>query len=304
MDDGGTPIPPPFAFVAKVRYPLFSLTASGNLAGAVNYTSFPRCRRKAIPRQRGDKLFVAEYPPDVLSGWGVVRKALPRRRDLKRGRLAADTRKNRDQRAKAARFTIARTLALWAVKYGVTASRLPPAELVPVPPPWWDGLYFQRAVRREQLHFPGQARGETVGFVTRIRGTTTPTGFIMRQLLGRKFARLEITRLAWNNLSPSARENWTPRGDTPWDVLPTEFDFGDGVVFDRRFVNCWMQASQLIAAFELDAGWLERGADFQLHCSPFVRAPDDPVVVAWETHLSAGARVSAMESKPWRRRDG
>lgn len=287
--------------MATVKNPLNSLSASGSINNTQTYHRAGGRGVKTIPRQRGDKSFDAQYPSAIVTGRGVVRLKPQARPDLRRrqGRAAQGPARPADLRR--LRFANASTVAAWLVRNNLVVAASNPANMEPPPPPWWDQHYLQRGRREQQLKFPGQPPGRTVAWRVETTGTKSPVTFLMRQLLSRRLVRLDVTLTAWRNLTLEQQMFWATMGNAPWDELPLEFEFDDRGAVDRRFINVWIQAAYLIANFELEAGWLERGLDFAVWQTPFRRAPNDPIVTAWERWLSTGESIRGIESVRWSR---
>lgn len=294
---------PPFFFkMARVKNPLHSMSASGSIAGVITYRPTHRVEGQIIHRERNGKEIEAKYPPRIISGQGIASAKIIRQPSIKRRNRATNKRINQAALIRESRFILAKKIAAWAVNNNICVTFNDPSNQIPPLPPWWDGIYFQRGENREMIKFPGQEQEMTVSIKRKITGTTTRQGFVMRQLLARKYIRLDYTLQAWATLSEVQKARWERYEIPEWTDLPRNFELVGSGIISQRFMNCWIQAAATIPQFELPRGWLFEGQLKAVWKSNWTRPVDNPAVLAWQAHLNSERDIIATSSPPWNRK--
>ena len=286
--------------MAVVKNPLHSASASGSIANALCFSPVGDTRPRTIHREVEGLPVDAQYPARIMSGRGIVRLKPQYRGDLRKPLPAGAGKENRQQQLREDRFTAAATISRWIVRNNLVPSVLAPALLDPTPRPWSAGVYLRRTENRELRKFPGQEIGETLSVRRRVAAPTTEQGFVMHQLLSRRYFRFEITLAAFLNLPQEQISTWVPGGDAPWSELPQFFSFGGDLNVPRVFVNCWIQAAYFIPLFALPKEWLIVGQRAEVWRSPVVVDSDDPDVIEWRNYWSAQSDYVLTQSHDWR----
>ena len=287
--------------MAKVKYPLHSLSASGTVGKQVTFHKSGGNKPHIITRRRGDKVINAVYPRRRISGEGIARIKPGRRGDLRKRRPGENIPANEEQALREAQFRHATTITDWIVRNNIVVAESDPNNRTIPLRPWWDGLYFQRGQTSEERRFPGQGEGESLNIRRQITGATTKRGFISHQLLTRSLFRFTITLAAWRNLTPVENTTWLPGGDAPWEELPMLFPLPGEQFFTRTFANIWIQAAYLIPLFEMPRNWLRIGQRVNVWVSEHPRPDSDPAVAAFKAHLSAQNDYQIIDVESWQR---
>lgn len=286
--------------MAKVKFPLWSLSASGSLGKTVCYS--PQAEEASRQRDRviKDTDNIAIYPARIISGRAIARLKPRGSAAIRRQSKIYKEPESLIQAQRQAQFTFAQTLARWIIENNLTVSPVDPLTRPEPVYPWTDGRYFLRGENREIRKFPGQVPGKTLGIRRRTTRPTTEFGYVMRQLITRRNFRFNITLIAWTNLPNPYVDLWLPSGNAPWDNLPRTFPLHRGIIVDRTFANMWMQASFLIPRFELQKNWLEAGTQNGMWISTDKRADNDPVILNWEKHLDSESDYLEQNVQSWK----
>ena len=285
--------------MARVRYPLWSLSASGSVGEQICYGKAGGEPPRTINRARDGEAIAADYPRRQISGAGIARLKPGYRGDLRKRKAGENIPADPVQAQKEAVFRHAGTLTRWIVRNNLVVATGNPNGFLPPLPPWWDGLYFQRGEKREERRFPGQPAGESLTIRREITGATTKHGFISHQLLTGAFFRFDITLTAWRNLTTIENATWEPQGSAPWSELPDRFELPGGEYFTRTFANVWIQAAYLIPRFELPKRWLNIGQRAAVWISEHPRPDTDPAVIEFEEHLSSANDIQIVDVENW-----
>ena len=289
--------------MAKVKFPLFSLSATGKVGDVLLYHRVAKTPARTMKRRYANGIVEAKYPARIISGRGVVRKRPSVRYDKRRRHKIYDEPASLAQATTEYYFKMASAVAHWVIKHNLVVAAEDPADAVPFLAPWSDGVYFLRGENRENIEFPGHPVGMTTSARRQLERSDTKLGFIMRELLSRKYVRVRYLLGAWVKLSAEDRLKWLPGGNAPWDALPAQFTLPRGSYVGQDFINAWIQSSYLIPRYELLKGWLQNGDRLQVWHTPYHRPSGDPMVIAWKNHIGAENDFTEVQSTPWQPRD-
>ena len=290
-----------FFEMATVKFPLWSLDASGSVGGLLTYSRGAGTAARPVDKSVDGRAYTAEYPARVLDGRGIVRLKPRARPDLKRRHIVTGLKTAPGQQLREDQFRVAGMLADWLYRWSLVVSLHDPQAPPVAVHGWWEGLYFQRGENRELRKFPGQPEGATLSIRRAITGTNSAKGYLMRQLLSRRLVRFDVTLEAFAGLTAAQKATWLPSGNAPWHLLPDAYDFGDFHIEGQTFVNIWMQAAELIARFALPKRWLYTGQRAGLWRATRSYPKNHAVVLAWEKHLSSGDGYKAEPVSRWHR---
>ena len=289
--------------MAKVKFPLFSLSASGSIGRTITYNRCANQQARRISRQRGATRFVAEYPSRALSGLSVARKMpnrLNRRRLLSEDELVPLTPGPARQRAI---FALGVRVSAWVVVHDLGVALFNPETSGLLLRPWWNDFYTQQAVSYEDRKFPGQVEGETLQIRRFFLGTQTPQSYIFRQIVARGNVRFETFLQTWNNQGEAFWRRLGTEGNAPYEELPYLRAFGVPDDLRALFVNAWLRRSYFINRFSyIDPGQfgLPLGG---LWTGTTNLPPDAPEIVEYNRRLSVESEYGVVPVEQWQRKN-
>ena len=285
--------------MAKVKFPLFSLSASGSIGRTITYNKCANQQARLIPRQRGAARFVAEYPSRALSGLSVARKMpnrLNRRRLVPEDALVPLTPGLQRQRAI---FALGVRVSAWLVIHNIGVARRNPDESGLLLRPWWNDFYTQQAISYEERKFPGQPEGETLQIRRQFLGTQTPQSYIFRQIVARGNIRFENFMRTWLNTDIEIWRSLAPEGNAPYEGLPYMRAFGIPDELRAVYVNFWLWTSFLLNRFAFPDGGVIGPPFFGLWTNTADLPPDAPEVVAHRERLSVEREYETIPVDQW-----
>lgn len=285
--------------MAKVRFPLWSLSASGSIGETINYQQAGETQRRVDSKARQGEFFEAQYPPRVITGRGIVRQKPGKRRDLRRATAQDGETPTSQQGIFQAQFSYISALTQWVVRHNIIFfhfnSPPPTGQLYP----WWDEYYTQQEETRELRKFPGQPKGETLAIRRTIPARLTKHGYIFRQLIGKTNIRIRLGLQAWLNIDERARRGWTIGGSPDVGTLPG-YTLAPGSSFEKRqFSAYYLESVYLINHYNILPRWQENGTTGGLINALDIRPPGDPVRRRFEEFISQENDYRRVQVTSW-----
>ena len=287
--------------MAKVKFPLFSLSASGSIGRTITYNKCANQQARRILRQRDGTQFVAEYPSRALSGLSVARKMpnrLNRRRLMSEDALVPIAPGPARQRAI---FALGIRVSAWLVIHNIGVARRNPDESGLLLRPWWNDFYTQQSISYEERKFPGQPEGETLQIRRQFLGTQTPQSYIFRQIVARGNVRFETFLRTWLNTDIEIWRRLAPEGNAPYEGLPYLRAFGIADDLRALFVNTWLWRSYLINRFTFPKGGVAGPPFYGLWTNTTDLPPDAPEIIAYDQRLSVEREYEQIPVEQWSR---
>lgn len=285
--------------MAKVKFPLHSLSASGSLGGQITFNKVAEQPARTIIRTIDGEQITAEYPARIIGGRGIAKMKIQRRRDIPKRKALSNDKAFPTQADTERLLAVSAMLSSWMVRHKISISRSMPTGRGSDTAPAHHGYLLGRGENREIRRFPGQPEKSTLSIRRDITSPKSGYTHLIHLLLTANYSRFLITARHWDGVGRNTLHKWRPRGDAPWEELPESLYLPTIGVVNRAFLNIWLQLSYLVPRFELIKDWFPRGQQNLLWVNPTYTEEQNPNYNAYLQFINSDNDSTAIQQQPW-----